>query len=270
MRSLSNFNRRLVKRYEQWMVIQRYSIGTKYVYRQTLRLFVEFLREKSIVDVTHLDVRRFMLRLAENGVSLISARRHILALRRFYDFLNLGGLVNYSAPRLVTVRQAPVKIPPHLSEEEVRRLIAAAETQREKALVEFFYATGCRLNEARCLQIGDLDLNARTARVTGKYGKPRLVLITQSAADALRNYIGDRTSGYVFRPEYQRQKGVLALRQGSWTGSWTDYGQPDRPVIKRRYLGAISMVSRETAQAKFDEVLKTAALDRPIKNVPLT
>ena len=30
------------------MVIQRYSVGTKYVYRQTLRLYAEFLGHKSV------------------------------------------------------------------------------------------------------------------------------------------------------------------------------------------------------------------------------
>ena len=40
-----------------------------------------------------------------------------------------------------------------LSESQVQRLIAAAKTLRERALVEFFYATGCRLSEARYLRI---------------------------------------------------------------------------------------------------------------------
>lgn len=270
MRSSSNFNRKLSERYEQWMVIQRYSVGTKYVYRQTLRLFVEFLKDKSIVDVTHLDIRKFMLSLSESGVSLISARRHLLALRRFYDFLNLGGLVNYCAPRLVTVRQTPVKTPPHLSEDEVRRLIAAAETPREKALVEFLYGSGCRLSEVRCLRVQDVDLCARTARVTGKYGKMRLVLLTHSAAEALRNYIGDRQSGYVFQQDYPLQRGFLTLHLGAWMGRWRDYRNPGCGVIKRKYLGAVSMVSREAAQTAFDKILANARLARPKKNTPLS
>src|SRR6202041_1199663 len=80
------------------MVILHYSLATKYLSKQSLRLFVEFLKVKLIVDVTHWDVRRFMLYLSEGGGSLICARKHLLSLRRFYDFLNLGGLVDHVAP----------------------------------------------------------------------------------------------------------------------------------------------------------------------------
>src|ERR1700723_1739575 len=114
------------------MVILHYSLATKYLSKQSLRLFVEFLKAKLIVDVTHLDVRRFMLYLSEGGGSLICARKHLISLRRFYVFLNLGRLVDYVAPRLVTIRQVTRQIPPHLSEEEGLRLIGPAETLRGK------------------------------------------------------------------------------------------------------------------------------------------
>ena len=87
------------------MVIQHYSAATKYSSKQSLKRFIDFLNNKSITELTHLDVRRFMLRLSEHGVSLICARNHLVSFRRFYDFLNLGGLVNYVAPRLVAIRQ---------------------------------------------------------------------------------------------------------------------------------------------------------------------
>ena len=208
MRSHAAFNRKLANRYEQWMVILHYSVATKYLSKQSLRLFVEFLKVKLIVDVNHLDVRRFMLYLSEGGVSLICARKHLLSLRRFYDFLNLGGLVDYVAPRLVTIRQMTRQIPPHLSEEEVLRLIGPAETLREKALIEFFYATGSRLSEVRGLREQDVDRRARHARVTGKYGKTGIVLLTRSTADAPQNYIQDRKIGYVFQQDYPLQTGV--------------------------------------------------------------
>jgi site-specific recombinase XerD len=252
------------------MRIQHYSEGTKYLYRQSIRLFLEFLKDKSAAQVTHLDVRKFLLSLSENGVSLHSARKHLLSLRRFYDFLNLGGLVSYVAPRLVRVRIAPRRVAPHLSEQETRRLIAAAKTLREKALTEFFYGTGCRMTETRSLQIRDLDLNARVARVTGKFRKTRTVLLTQSAANALRDYIGSRETGYVFQQDYPSQKGVLTCGGGVWCGSWTEYSNGDRPNRIRRYFGRSDIVSREKAQAAFDQSRKNACLIRPKRNAPLT
>jgi integrase/recombinase XerD len=271
MRSYAAFNQKVANRYEQWMVVQHYSVGTKYLYKQSLKLFVDFLKNTSIADVTHMDVRRFLLSLSENGVSLITARKHLMSLRRFYDFLNLGGVVNYVPPRLVAIRQTARKVPAHLSEGEIQRLMGAAETLREKALVEFFYGTGCRMSEARGLKIQDVDLNARHARVTGKYDKTRVVLLTERAADALRNYIKDRKIGYVFQQDYPLPKGYFGDSNGVWIGRWMDYTNAGPTYrLTRKYLGNSARVSREKAKAKFDELIAGACLARPKRNAPLT
>jgi integrase/recombinase XerD len=269
MRSYAKLNREIAKRYEQWLIIQHYSTGTKYVYKQSMRLFIDFMDGKSIVRVTHLDVRRFMLFLAENGVSIICARKHLQGLRRFYDFLNLGGVVNYVAPRLVTIRSTPRKMPQHLSEIEVRRLLAAARTHREKALVEFLYGTGCRLSEVRCLRVQDVDLDARTARVTGKYDKTRVVLLTASGADSVRKYIGTRQVGYIFQQDYPTQSGGLTNNHGGWEAKWTDWESGSGKRMKK-YLGRVSSVSYEKAKAAFDALIAGSRMDRPKRKEPLT
>lgn len=269
MRSYSGFNKGLAKRFDEWLIMQHYSDATNYVYRQSVRLFITFLEHKAVTTVTHIDVRKFMLHLAERHVSILSARRHLQSIRRFYDFLNLGGLVCYVAPRLVSIRPTLQKIPLHLSEREVVRLIATTRTPRDRALVHFLYSTGCRLGEALHLKVPDIDFEGRVARVVGKFGKPRIVLLTSSAAEALRTYIGARQVGYAFQQDYPRQKGHLQLHLGGWWGRWNDYTISDKPVIRRRYLGMAKSVSREVARARFDSVLANACIDRPLRTKPL-
>lgn len=271
MQSAAKFNRRVANRYEQWMVIQHYTTQTKANYRQTIRLFLDFLKDKSLARVTHYDIRNFIAKLSENGISINCARRHVAALRRFYDFLNLGGVVSYVAPRLLIVRQTPKKTPPHLSEEEIQRLIAVAQTPRELALIEFFYGTGCRMGEVRRLRVEDLDLRHRTARVTGKFGKSRVVLMTESAADALREYIGMRKDGYVFQQDYPIQRGTLAGYNGVWTARWRNYSKPGHPKINK-YIGSTHIISYERAKAEFDRLKKEIGpgLSRPKPAAPLT
>jgi site-specific recombinase XerD len=269
MRSYAALNRQIAKRYFQWLVIQHYCKSTRYNYEQTIRLFLDFLGTACLTQVTHLEIRKFMLHLAESGVSIISARKHLLSLRRLYDFLNLGGLVNYTAPRLVIIRRTPYKVPLHLSETEVSRLIAAAQTPRERALVEVFYGTGCRMSEIRCLKVQDVDLKARTARVTGKFDKTRVVLLTRSSADAMRTYIGKRQVGYVFQQDYPDQKGTLAINHGAWEGRWWDH-KFTPPRYRVKYLGSTAIFSREKAKAAFELLLKDFVLIRPKRNLPLT
>lgn len=263
MDSAARFNRRVANRYEQWMVIQHYTTETKALYRKTIGLFLDFLKDKSLARVTHYDVRNFIAKLSENGTSINCARRHVAALRRFYDFLNLGGVVSYVAPRLLIVRQTPKKTPPHLSEEEMQRLIAAARTPRERALIEFFYGTGCRMGEVRRLRVEDVDLRHRTARVTGKFGKSRVVLMTESAAKALRGYVGKRKTGYVFQQDRPLQEGHLAAGNGVWTAVWRDYSKPGYPRVQK-YIGSAHIISQERAKEAFDRLRKEIAPDAPI------
>lgn len=269
MRSFSRFNLGIAKRYAQWLVAQHYCKATKYAYNQSVQLFVEFLGDKPLTRVTQLDVRKFMFFLSENGASIGKARTHLGALRRFYDFLNLGGVVNYVPPRLVSVRTTARKYPLHLSEAEVVRLIDATKGPRERALIEFLYGTGCRLCEARNLKVEDVDFDARTARVTGKFGKSRVVLLTTRAADTVKTYIGHRTIGYVFQHEYQSQKGVVQADRGLWMGRWVDYSVSP-PRIMRKCFGSRQIVSYEQARAKLDVIVASLPTARPRGVRPLT
>jgi len=211
-----------------------------------------------------------MTRISENGASMSAIYRHIGVLRLFYDFLNLGGVVSYVAPRLVKLRCPPRQPTRLLSELEVRRLIAAAQTPRERALVEFLYGSGCRLSEATHLKVEDLDLVGRTARVTGKFRKVRIVLLTATATEALRAYVGNRESGYVFQPERHIQKGCLAKVDESWVAIWTDYGGPGPKFPRKRMaLGRVALVSYESALKQFNGLMDGVNLVHPPSKHPL-
>jgi len=269
MRSHAQFNRGLARQYNQWMVAMHYAKSTQRLYRKTIRQFIGFLGKKSVASVSHINIRQFIAQTSEDGATLSTAYRELGVLRLFYDFLNLGGVVSYVAPRFVRLRRPWWNSLPPLSESHVRRLIAAARTLRERALVEFFYSTGCRLGEATRLKIDDLDLNGRTARVVGKLGKARTVLFTKNAARALQRYIGDRQRGLVFRQDMPPQKGSLIVHHGSWLSQWRDY-RGDSVVFRRRYLGRVEDLTYETARKMHDEALVGSNLISPRANQRLS
>src|SRR5579863_6701518 len=145
--SYNTLNRKLAMRYQQWLIVQHYSNGTKRSYMRTVQFYLQFLGPKALMTATHIDVRLFIARLSGQGATLSRAYFHLQVLRGFYDFLNLGGLVSYVAPRLIKIRRPLKLLPRVLSEYQIRRLIAATRTLRERALIEFFYGTGCRMKE---------------------------------------------------------------------------------------------------------------------------
>ncbi len=271
MRSYTRYNKGLAKKYDDWMVAMHYAKSTQHVYRKTIRRYVEFMGEKSIANADHEDIRQYIARISEDGVTLNVVHKDLGTLRLFYDFLNLGGVVDYVAPRFVRLRRPWLNSPAPLSKSQVQRLLAATLTVRERAIIEFFYGTGCRLSELLRLKIEDVDFEAKIADVFGKFGKRRLVLLTQSATEALRAYIGERQSGIVFQKEMPVQKGCLTIHHGSWISFWMEYRKRgEKGHRRRKILGRADRLSFEAAKKKHDALMATRRLIRPFRTVSLS
>lgn len=80
-----------------------------------------------------------------------------------------------------------------LSDIELERLRKACTTLREHALVEFLFATGCRVDETIRVNREDIDYDRRLVKVFGKGKKERYVCLNAAAVVALGNYLDSRT-----------------------------------------------------------------------------
>ena len=142
-------------------------------------------------------IRRFLGELHELGQTRASAARKLAAVRTFLRYLRREGTIEDDPGALIATPKRDIRMPAHLSEQEIVALIAAAPDttplgRRDRAILELFYASGLRLSELVGLDLDDLNLKARMVRVLGKGRKERLVPLNQSAADAIRAYMADR------------------------------------------------------------------------------
>jgi integrase/recombinase XerC len=142
-------------------------------------------------------IRRFVGELHQRGRSNATASRKLAAVRTFLRYLRRESVIEDDPGALVATPKRRIKIPAHLSEDEMAALIAAAADrtplgQRDRAILELFYASGLRLSEVAGLDVEDVNLAARMARVLGKGGKQRLVPFNTSTARALREYLEHR------------------------------------------------------------------------------
>ncbi len=92
--------------------------------------------------------------------------------------------------------RVPAGIPHPLSESEVGQLLAAVTgsdpvSLRDRALLEFLYATGARISEACGLSLADLDRDNRLVRLFGKGAKERIVPFGRSAATSMDEWLDD-------------------------------------------------------------------------------
>ena len=87
-------------------------------------------------------------------------------------------------------------VPKPLNMEEVLRVLATPAGDdpvavRDRAFLEFLYATGARVSEACGLDIDDIDMNQGLVRLFGKGSKERIVPVGRTALEAVRTYLDD-------------------------------------------------------------------------------
>src|SRR5712671_1599704 len=142
-------------------------------------------------------IRQFVGALHQRGQSRATAARKLAAVRTFLRFLRREALIDDDPGALVPTPKREVRMPAHLSEDEMADLIGSADAhtplgRRDRAILELFYASGLRLSEVAGLDLEDVNLGARMARVLGKGGKQRLVPFNTSTANAIRAYLTGR------------------------------------------------------------------------------
>jgi len=144
-------------------------------------------------DVDHLVIRAFLARLHRSGLKKISAARKLATLRTFFRYLCREGILERNPARALLSPRTERKIPTHLEESEIATLIEVpGQTDsdlRARAILELLYATGIRCAELVGLDLGDIDLGARTVRVLGKGSKERIVPFGQPALSAVSAYL---------------------------------------------------------------------------------
>jgi len=162
------------------------------------------------VDAFDVDaVRGFMAALHDRGNSRASSARRLAALRTFARYLVREERLADDPTALVGAPRKEQTLPSHLSTDEMDRLLSVPDGltiagRRDRAILELFYASGLRLSELVGLDLDDLNLSGRMARVHGKGGKERLVPFNRSAAEALKAMLADHPPG---RTELTRRHG---------------------------------------------------------------
>ncbi len=247
-------NDEIAAKFLEWMVCQRYSKHTMWYYESVINHFLSFWGRSKLWNVTHLDVREFLIEMARRDLSADVVRRYLGALRCFFDFCCLRGLVDEVAPRLLRPRPIKRSIARSLSEKNVRRLIDAAGNLRDRAIVELFYATGCRASELINIRLEQIDFKTRTIKVAGK-GSERRVIFGHKAKAAMLKYLKGRQSGPLFQSRALVQQGSVSQSEFAWNAYWNDYTQrKNAPRHRRIRLGKLSM-SRKQAWVKFRQLV---------------
>jgi integrase/recombinase XerD len=262
-------NRMLAEAFDRYQMARGQSANTLRAYHESVAEFLASLGSESVLEADRKAIRLYQSALMERGLCASTISLRTAALRAFFKFLAVTGLTRGQNPTLLlSHRKLPRRLPRVLTVAEVEKLIAAAQSPVEAAIVEVLYATGVRVSELCALRFENVDFGERVIRVKkGKGGRDRDVLFGSKAADALRRYLDRRKPKFLFEvlpgvgKVYRIGNGRPNGKRKYWMGVFVDKVE-HRP--KTRYIGKVSdLPTSEDAMRAFRRLLEEEPGFRP-------
>ncbi|MEQ6138511.1 site-specific tyrosine recombinase XerD [Bifidobacterium breve] len=174
--------------------------ATVSAYESDLNKYVAWLQTHGITkpdDIAKQDVEDYIAALDADGESARSKARRLASIHEFHRFALAQHAVSADVAASVKAPKGASVLPDVLNVDEVSRLLDAAAVGgstdpvvlRDKALLEFMYATGCRVSEAVGTNLEDIDLEEKVVRLMGKGSKQRLVPLGSYARNSVVVYL---------------------------------------------------------------------------------
>ncbi len=171
------------------------SDNTLSAYSSDLRQFDAWLKAKTLLEATEVDISGFLQFRQQQGTSSRSAARILSSLRRLYGYLLRESKIVSDPTRLIDAPRLGLYLPGSLSEADVELLLHAPNTIhalgfRDRTMLELLYATGLRVSELVALTFQQVNFRQGCLRISGKGDKERLTPFGEEAMEWLELYVG--------------------------------------------------------------------------------
>ena len=168
-------------------------------YGRDLQALLEFCAENGLSrwgDVDSEHIRSFSATSYRRGLSSRSIQRRLSAARTFFRYLLREKHVTTNPVVSVSAPKSGKRLPGNLDADRMARLLDipgdAPLVNRDRAILELLYSSGLRLSELTNLDCGDVDMQDKTVRVTGKGNRERIVPVGRMALSALTRWHASR------------------------------------------------------------------------------
>ena len=205
---------------------KKVSNNTLQSYKRDLKQYSQYLAKEELKysKVKEQDVRNYMNYLAEMGKKPSTISRTIASVRAFYQYEVKNKKTIVDPTEHIQSPKIEKRTPSILTSKEVETLLDQPSTEdlkgvRDKAMLEFAYASGMRVTEIISLNVE--DVNFEEGIVICKNGsKSRLIPLGKMCLNALQDYIENARDVLV---KSDREKALFVnlngkrlTRQGFW------------------------------------------------------
>jgi integrase/recombinase XerD len=190
---------------------------------QAIKLFLWFLKgigEERIEEVTRADLEAFVEHEQDRGLKALTVRTYLGHVHAFLYFLIEEELI---APQILRRRirlRLPQRLPRAIEPPDVKRLLDAVASTRDRAMVLVLLRTGMRIGEVLETRVSDVNLQERTITIPEgeKNRQGRIVYLSDDVRDALQQWLDERDAGKVFL--FYAQRGETLTYNGARLRFW--------------------------------------------------
>ncbi len=192
----------LISKYEAKLILKNYSIRTVQVYISGLSIFINYVQENQVKEVTAKVLENFFKYASKEVGYGYSMMKQLLASVKFLYHEVLQRDIDFD---FNIKMKKPSTIPEVLSVEEVQRFLSSFKNIKHKSIFTLCYSAGLRLGEILNLTIADIDSDRMQIRVSKAKGKKdRYTMLAPNVLELLREYVK------VYQPKeylFEGQKG---------------------------------------------------------------
>lgn len=161
-------------------------------YRYVIARMLEDI-QTSVRSVTVYHLRSWIAKEQERGIadSTLEGQRQVFS--AFFGWLWREGLIDKNPVANLGAIKVQKKVRKAYADVEIENLKEACINLRDKAILAFLLATGCRISEVIGLNREQINFADKEVTVLGKGNKERTVFFDDVTAMHLKNYLNTRT-----------------------------------------------------------------------------
>lgn len=169
--------------------LEGYSEQTLYGNKLDLNKFNQYVN-KAVVQVTTSDVRSYLASRPDWSTGTVTKK--LSTLKAFYRWMVAEEFILRDPTAKIRTPKQEKRLPKAISPNELEKVRDACESTRDRALVEVFYSTGCRLSELIGMKTEQIDWKTGSLPVIGKGNKERIVYLNGKAMFQVKKYLAER------------------------------------------------------------------------------
>jgi integrase/recombinase XerD len=166
---------------------------------QRFKVFMDGIGKELIQDISREDISAFLISLKNQkdgklSISATTTARILVSVRGMFSYALKEKVIINDPSAGIKPPRIGSRLPKAISTQDVTRLLNSLKGDnpsnlRDRAILEFMYATGARISEVVDLDVDDLDLTDNTVVLTGKGNKQRVVPLGSYATKSLEDYL---------------------------------------------------------------------------------